>query len=182
MPMRPHGGRGQPSSESEDPYQETFFTQSHGQHAERMPSWSIAQWSSESSGSHKGQRSLGGNNEASLLHLHLPIQWTAAEMDGMRCNGLLRLCKFMFLVCAFMLDANWPHPTHQPWFLVSNFAIRKLVLIYIHKKETKDSQRSSCSPFLLFVMFSLAPSVMFSFLSFSLAPYLSLPEHHLPKT
>ncbi len=38
--------------------------------------------------------------------------------------------------------------THQPWFLVSNFVIRKLVLIYIHKKETKDSQRSSCSPVL----------------------------------
>ena len=86
------------------------------------------------------------------------MQWTAAEMDGMRCNQLLRLCKFMFLVCAFMMDANWPHPTHQPWFLVSNFAIRKLVLIYIHKKETKDSQCSSClSPFLLFVMFCLAP-------------------------
>jgi hypothetical protein len=25
---------------------------------------------------------------------------------GMRCNRLLRLCNFMFLVCAFMMDAN----------------------------------------------------------------------------
>ena len=36
---------------------------------------------------------------------------------------------------------------------MSNFAIRKLVLIYIHKKETKDSQRSSCLPFLRHVLF-----------------------------
>ncbi len=28
------------------------------------------------------------------------MQWTATEMDGMQYNRLLRLCKFMFLVCA----------------------------------------------------------------------------------
>jgi hypothetical protein len=88
------------------------------------------------------------------------MQWTAdSSIDVWNARLLLRLCKFM-LVCAFTMemDANWPHPTHQPWFLVSNFAIRKLVLIYIHKKETKDSQRSSClSQFLLFVMFCLVP-------------------------
>ncbi len=27
------------------------------------------------------------------------MQWTAAEMDGMRCNGLLWLCKFMVFSC-----------------------------------------------------------------------------------
>ena len=82
---------------------------------------------------------------------------------GMRCNRLLWLCILCFWFVLTQWGANWPHLTHQPWFLVSNFAIRKLVLIYIHKKETKDSQCSSCSPFLLFVMFCLAPSVMFSF-------------------
>jgi hypothetical protein len=34
------------------------------------------------------------------------MQWTAAEMDGKRCNGLLQLCKFMFFGLCFMLDVN----------------------------------------------------------------------------
>jgi hypothetical protein len=76
------------------------------------------------------------------------------ECDAIDCCGFVF---YVFGLCHTMeMDANWPHLTHQPWFLVSNFAIRKLVLIYIHKKETKDSQRCS-SPFLLFVMFCLAP-------------------------
>jgi len=90
---------------------------------------------------------------------------TAPEMDGKLCNGLLhgwcngrhqsriesdamdrlQLCKLFMLfrlclcICWMWTDHN---RSHQPSI---NFAIRKLVLIYIHKKETKDSQRTSCS-------------------------------------
>ncbi len=39
------------------------------------------------------------------------MQWTAAEMDGMRCNGLLRLCKFMFW---FVLHAGCELTTPDP--------------------------------------------------------------------
>ncbi len=92
------------------------------------------------------------------------MQWTAAEMDGVQCNGLLHgwcngqqqrwmesdamdCCSFVnlcFLVCAscwMWTDHNQPISIQE----VSNFAFRKLVLIYIHKKETKDSQCASCS-------------------------------------
>ena len=62
------------------------------------------------------------------------MQWTAAEMDGMRCNGLLWLCKFMVFSCGCKLTTT-PDPA-LILTLVSNFAIGKLVLMYIHKKET----------------------------------------------
>ena len=92
------------------------------------------------------------------------MQWTvtAAEIDGMRCNRLQRLCKFLCFVCAFTMDVSLPHPTVKPRFLVSKSAIKKLVLIYIHKKDQKISTLQ-----LLIAHLSCSP-VMFSFLSCSL--------------
>ena len=70
---------------------------------------------------------------------------------GMRC--LLRLC----ILCFWFVLPRWR-------CMVSNFAIRTLVLIYIHKKVTKDSQLLNAPAAR---QFCLAPSVMFLFLSCS---------------
>jgi len=92
------------------------------------------------------------------------MQWavTAAKIDGMRCNQLQRLCKFLCFVCAFTMDVSLPHPTVKRRFLVSKSVIKKLVLIYIHKKDQKISTLQ-----LLIAHLSCSP-VMFSFLSCSL--------------
>ena len=87
------------------------------------------------------------------------MQWTAAEM--VECNRLLRLCIlcFWFVLTGNGCELTTPDPSAL--ILVSNFAIRILVIIYIHKKERKLNAPAACQ-------FCLAPSVTFSFLSPSL--------------
>ena len=116
------------------------------------------------------------------------MQWTvtAAKIDGMRCNRLQRLCKFLCFVCAFTMDVSLPHPTVKRRFLVSKSAIEKLVLIYIHRSSCHrphiyHTRAGTCAHVHLFW---LAPSVMFSchvllFVMFSLAPYLSYASWYL---
>jgi hypothetical protein len=56
------------------------------------------------------------------------------EYNAMDC------CSFVIYVSWFVLHAGCELTTPNPSAIkVPNFAIRKLVLIYIHKKETKDS-------------------------------------------
>jgi len=60
---------------------------------------------------------------------------------------------------------------------VSNFAIKKLVLIYIQKKEQKISTLQlliAISPFCHVLVGTICHVLLF--VMFSLAPYLSLPE------
>ena len=101
------------------------------------------------------------------------MQWTAAEMDGMRCNGLLWLCKFMVFSC--WMQTSTPNPSAL--ILSVKFCDQDTGTNLHHKKEKKDSQRSKCLP----VLFGAICHVLV-FVMFLLAANLSLPELVLVRT
>jgi hypothetical protein len=107
------------------------------------------------------------------------MQWTVAEMDGMRCNGLLRLCKIMFFLFVLHAECELTTPDPSAFVLSVKFCDQETGS-NLHTRERNkrfsmlqllNAPAAQCHIHvlvLLFVVFSLAPFVMFSFLSCSL--------------